>query len=54
MTRPEVAEYIGVSVSTVANWAYKKIGPPYYRKGGVHYFKDEVDAWLATPAFEGE
>lgn len=54
MTRNEAAAYLGRSRSTLANWAYERVGPPYYKKGGVHYFKDELDSWQATPAFEGE
>lgn len=54
MTRKEVAAYIGRSVKTVEYWASKERGPPFSRRGGVRYYKDEVDAWLEGDRFHGE
>jgi excisionase family DNA binding protein len=49
MTRPEVAEYLRVSVSTVFRLQADPDNPiPEIRIGarGVRYRKSEIDAWL--------
>jgi excisionase family DNA binding protein len=45
----EAAEYLRVSRSTLSKWRMKGEGPPFHRCGPrlVHYFKAEIDAWLA-------
>jgi predicted DNA-binding transcriptional regulator AlpA len=44
----QVAEYLGISRSTLAKWRMRRIGPPYHRCGPriVYYSKAEVDSWL--------
>lgn len=48
-SRKEVAEYICVSESTLAQWAYRKKGPKY-RIIGRHarYSWADVDKWIAA------
>lgn len=46
----EVAEYLGVSRSTLDRWHQKGIGPKRYQHEidhRVYYRADEVDDWLA-------
>jgi excisionase family DNA binding protein len=52
MTCKEVAEYVGRSIKTVEHWATEGRGPPFSRRGGVRYYKDEVDAWLEGNRFK--
>lgn len=48
MRAAAAAHYIEVSVSTLAKWRMKRIGPPYHHCGPriVYYYQDEIDAWL--------
>jgi predicted DNA-binding transcriptional regulator AlpA len=44
----ELAERLGVSVSTVRHWRYTYQGPPVQKVGrSVRYDIGEVEAWLA-------
>lgn len=46
-TTEEVAAYLQVSPQTMANWAYKKVGPPYLKINGQRrYDWTELRAWL--------
>lgn len=46
LTRPEVAERLRISVSTLAQWAIDGGGPRYAKFGGrVRYRLDDVIAW---------
>jgi predicted DNA-binding transcriptional regulator AlpA len=46
---PKVADKLGVTIGTLANWRTKQIGPPHYRVGGlVLYANDEIDDWVAA------
>lgn len=52
-TRPEAAEYLGIKTQTLADWAYKGIGPKfskfgYAKKSKVIYQKDDLDAFIQT------
>lgn len=48
-TRGEVAEYLGLPVTTLAQWAHKGIGPAYIRVGRhTRYDWASVAAWLET------
>jgi hypothetical protein len=43
-----VAEKLGVTIGTLANWRWRGAGPAYYAIGGmVRYCDQEVDAWIA-------
>ncbi len=45
----KVADKLGVTIGTLANWRTKQIGPPDYRVGGlVLYADDEIDHWVAA------
>lgn len=48
MSRKEAAKYLGVSPSTLANWAStKKFSLPYFRVGrAVRYRKSDLDAFI--------
>jgi predicted DNA-binding transcriptional regulator AlpA len=50
LTRKQTADYLGLSVGTLANWASMDIGPGYTRMGGgrVLYRMAEVESWLAA------
>ena len=45
----EVAEYLGLSVETLAQWRSKKRGLPYLKLGSrVAYRPEDISKWLAT------
>lgn len=49
--RPEeAAEFLGVSVQTLANWRCDGRGPDFYRAGTrkVLYHRDELRAWVKS------
>ena len=50
LTAKEVAEILAVEQSTLAQWRYRRVGPPWIRYGHrfVRYRREEVDAWLAA------
>lgn len=51
MTRKEAANYIGVSIATMANWACTgKVKLPYYKAGlkKVIYLKSDLDDYLKS------
>lgn len=46
-TREEVAQYLGVPPTTLAQWAHRGIGPRYSRVGRhARYRWSAVEAWL--------
>jgi predicted DNA-binding transcriptional regulator AlpA len=46
-SRTEVAGHLNVPEATLAQWAYKRIGPRYIRVGRhVRYRWSDVEAWL--------
>jgi excisionase family DNA binding protein len=46
LTTEELAERLGVSVTTVRTWRRDGLGPPYIRVGSViRYRETEVDKW---------
>lgn len=52
-TRSEVAEYLGLPVGTLTQWAHKGIGPRYLRVGRhARYEWADVTAWLETQRVE--
>jgi hypothetical protein len=45
----DAAKKIGVATGTLANWRWKKVGPPYYVVGGmVRYADDELDGYVTA------
>lgn len=51
MTRKEAADYIGVALATMANWACTgKVKIPYYKAGlkKVIYLKSDLDEYLKS------
>lgn len=47
MTRPEMADQIGISVDTLARWETRRIGPPCVRIGRKVYYRVEAfREWL--------
>lgn len=48
-TRAEVAEFLGVSVNTMEQWAYRATGPRYVKVGRhTRYDWADVEAWLSV------
>lgn len=46
LTRPELAERLRIPVTTLADWAVDKKGPPYAKFGRhVRYRLDLVEVW---------
>ena len=51
LTPLEVAETLKVPVGTLAQWRYRRIGPPYMRIGRhVRYRAQELEAWIRRQA----
>lgn len=48
MNTNELAEYLGIAVSTIVDYRLKGIGPVYVKIGHlVRYRKADVDNWVA-------
>ncbi|MFT4470531.1 helix-turn-helix domain-containing protein [Arthrobacter sulfonylureivorans] len=54
MTRAEAADYIHRSPGTLANWAYRRRGPAFYRleDGQTLYAVTDLDAWFKAQRVE--
>lgn len=49
LTRPQAAEYLGVSVPTLCTWASIGRGPRFFKAGTkVWYLVRELDAWIES------
>lgn len=53
LSTKEAAEYLGLSVNTLAGWRYLNQGPTYQRLGTsrrakVRYRRADIDAWLGA------
>jgi len=47
LTQEELAEYLGVSVGTIENWRYRKVGPDYIPvEGSIRYRPSAVEKYL--------
>ena len=47
LNRAEAAEYIGVSVPTLASWATRGGGPTFVKSGArVVYLTSDLDEWI--------
>jgi excisionase family DNA binding protein len=46
----EAAEYLGITIRTLAEWRHSQSGPPYIRLGGptgrVRYARSDLDRWM--------
>ena len=50
-TRPETADYIGVSVSSLAHWSRKGLGPrPRMIGRSCYYHLSDIHEWTASRA----
>jgi len=55
LTREQAAEFLGVSVQTLSNWAALKRGPKYYRVGKcVSYKRTDLETFLESCAVGGD
>lgn len=53
LTRSQAAEYLGVSVSTLARWAMLRVGPNFVKIGGrVRYPLAMLDEYIASCTVE--
>lgn len=51
MNTNELAEYLGIAISTIVDYRLKGIGPVYVKIGHlVRYRKADVDNWVANKA----
>jgi excisionase family DNA binding protein len=49
LSRADAAEYLGVSVSTLARWASNNEGPPYYLLGAkARYRYSDLDEFIES------
>lgn len=45
----ELAAFLKVTEKTLAQWRWRKVGPPYLKVGGeVRYRWEDVDTWLTA------
>ena len=45
----DVAAQLGVTIGTLVDWRFRKVGPPYVKVGKlVRYPADALAAWLAS------
>ena len=53
-TPQEAAAYLHVALQTLAQWRWRRIGPPYRKVGPrlVRYAQADLEAWLAGQAQE--
>ena len=48
-TPAEVAEDLGIPISTLYRWRYERKGPPAFRVGRhLRYRESDLEAWLLT------
>ena len=50
LTRAETAELLRIKAGTLAQWAYRGVGPRFLRPDGGRalYRRSDLDAWLAS------
>lgn len=45
----QVADFLGTTVDTLANWRYRGVGPRFVKVGGiVRYRWSDVNAWVES------
>ena len=50
-TSKEVAEYLGVPVATLDQWAYRGVGPRYSKVGRYRRYRwEDIEKWLDQQA----
>lgn len=55
MSPPELSDYAGPAVQTLAIWRMKNKGPRYVKIGGrIRYRLSDVDAWLEANTTGGD
>jgi len=53
LSRQQAAAFLGVPEKTLAAWAYKRMGPPYFRVGKwTRYREGDLLAWLERRVVE--
>lgn len=51
MSAQEVADYLGIPITTLYAWRYKGEGPPGYRVGRhIRHRREQIDRWLEDHA----
>jgi len=52
----EAAKILGLSVQTLRNWRFKRIGPPYLKVGSrsVRYSPEDLYKWLEGQKIQPE
>lgn len=54
MKQQDLAESLGLTVKTLANWRWKRFGPtPIRISGRVYYRQTDVTAWINEQASDG-
>lgn len=50
LTPTDLAELLGVEVTTLVDWRYRRHGPPWIKLGHrtVRYSRNAVERWLAS------
>lgn len=47
-TAKQLAEYLGLDTQTLANWRWKRQGPPWVKLAGtIRYEWPEIEKWVA-------
>ena len=46
MDTQNAADYLGLSVKTLAMMRCSGTGPPFVKRGRIFYYKDDLDHWL--------
>ena len=47
LSAQEVADYLGVPITTIYNWRHRSQGPPGFRVGRhLRYRRRDVEAWI--------
>lgn len=54
LTPEQAAEYLALSTSTLANWRWKTVGPPFVKIGkrAVRYDRSQLEAWAQSQKAE--
>lgn len=47
MTPADLADYVGIPITTLYQWRYRRVGPKSIRVGRhLRYRRSDVDSWL--------
>lgn len=48
-TPADLAQFLQVQETTLANWRWRRIGPPWFKTGRhVRYSWEDIETWLAN------